>query len=258
MLSRRDQMISVDGEYIIDLYYGRRIYMFYGGSESFYRETISNQLALTVDQHNATGQLWTWFDPAATGPAQPPVLNYATGPFAQYQQPGPNFEQMAGNGRVTGIALWTSEDINGLYTSGLELYVDGAGQGRVGGTGGTQQSLTLGPDERIDYFEGSYDNLRYLSFTTNLGNTVSAGDKAKFGVDYQVYPLPDSSDTRLVGVAGYAASAVDGICLHWTCNLLLNTEGSAAVRRDPVRRLRPEPVSREDVSRKAAAPEPVS
>jgi hypothetical protein len=240
ILNHRDQMISVDGDYIIDFYYGRRVYMYYGGSESYYRETILNQLALTVDEHNATGQLWTYFDPAVTGPAQAPVLNYATGPFGQYQQPGPNFEQMAGGGRITGMALWTSEDINGLYTSGLELYIDGIGQGRVGGAGGTEQLLILEAGERIDYFEGSYNNLRYMSFTTNLGNSVSSGDKNKFGVDYQVYPLSDSSDTRLVGVTGYADSGVRGISLHWTCNLLLNTEASGISRRDPIPRLRAE------------------
>ena len=244
IVDRRSQMIYVeDDAYLIDDYTGGRMVLAEPDtldSKKHYTENVINKLALKLDQHNATGQLWSYYDPAMTGPPPPPVLNYTTGPYGYYWYGVPAFTQMAGEGRISGITMWTADTSNGPQQKALELFVDGAGKGRVGGEGGTAQSLNLTADARIDVAEGE-STLRYMCFVATDGGRVTAGQSnPQITSRYAVAPLPDSIDTRLVGLSGSAGAApgeptsiacVKAVAMHWTCQLAMDAENLPKVER---------------------------
>lgn len=237
ILDRRDQMIFVDDDYIIDLYNGTRIGMIQPetvDSRRYYSESVLNKLALRLDEHIATGQLWPHFDPAVTAPVVPPVLDYVSGPMGTYVIGVPDFSQVAEQQqRITGITLWTIEGGNNpAFQNGLELSIDGSGQGRAGGEGGTPATLDLAPDEDVDDVNGTGD-LRYLCFVSDSGTQVAAGDPNRGGGRFQFVPLPDTLDARLAGVSGSAGAApgrpasegsVGAISAHWRCELPIDAE----------------------------------
>ncbi|GAA0327830.1 hypothetical protein GCM10009087_42540 [Sphingomonas oligophenolica] len=240
ILDRRDQMIYVDDDVLIDLYYGSRASMAEPDtldSRRYYAENILNKLALKLDENIATSQLWPHFDPAVTDPVQPPVLDYISGPVGYYWYGVQNFTQVTEQGRITGITLWTIDGGNNpAYQNGLELYIDGAGQGRVCGQDGTPQTLDLALDEDIVEVNGT-SSLRYLRFASNRGTDVTAGDPNQGGGDFQFVPLPDTLNTRLVGLSGSAGAvpgepsslaAVRAIAAHWRCELPIDTDNPAS------------------------------
>jgi hypothetical protein len=244
IIDRRSQMIFVeDDSYLIDLYTGGRMVMAEPkelDSRKHYVESVTNTLALRLDEHNAVGQLWSYFDPDVTGPVEPPVLDYATGPYGYYWYGVPAFSQMTEQGRVTGLTLWTElTQSNGAQQKALEVFIDGIGRGRVGGDGGTAQSLTLTGDERFDYAEGG-TALRYLCYGTNDGRRVTAGDpNADSSTRFVNTLLADSLNTTLMGISG-AAGLIPGepatfacvrcVSMHWRCQLALAPESESAPR----------------------------
>lgn len=236
ILNRRVQLIVTDDDYLIDLYNGRRTVMYEPktlDSRRIYAETVWNELALRLDQHIAVSQLWPHFDPEVTGPVQPPVLEYVTGPKGYFWYDIPDFSQVAEDGKITRVDLWTyTGGPNPPQQNGLELYIDGAGRGRVGGEGGTQTTLDLASDEVVVDISGTVD-LRYLRFTSNLGNEVAAGTSAGAD-DFQFAALPGTINARVVGVSGSAGGYpgdpasfynVKAISAHWRCELPLDSEG---------------------------------
>jgi len=86
-----------------------------------------------------------------------------------------------------------------------------------GGTGGTEQTLTLAPDEYITSMEAHWgkknDHTRvfYISFTTSAGNTISGGTKTESS---GTAVAPDGF--KLGGFYGRAADEVDQIGAIWT------------------------------------------
>jgi hypothetical protein len=236
ILARRDQMIFVDDGYLLDLYFGRRMGMYETDtldSRRYYAENVRNELALRLDQHIAVSQLWPYFKPDATGPVQPPVLDYVTGPMGYFWYGIPDFSQVAEDGKITRVDLWTySGGPNPAEQNGLELYIDGSGRGRAGGEGGTLTTLGLASDEVIVDINGTVD-LRYLRFVSDRGNEVAAGDPNRSGGDFRFVPLPDTLNARLVGVSGSAGGSgnagsfdsVHAIAAHWRCELPIDGEG---------------------------------
>ncbi|MFY0523685.1 jacalin-like lectin [Archangium gephyra] len=187
-----------------------------------YADRVINQLALTLDTHNAIGQLWEYFDPKVPGPVRSPTLSYATGPYGWYQKVEP-FSQVATGGRITELAMWT-----GTVVDALELSIDGVAQGRVGAKGdGGRSSLILADGERIVSVNGYQTGLiNALRFTTSQGRVLEGGRDE--GIDvrrFEVHPMEGSLDTRLVGLTGQAGVGSGGdlnikaITFCWSCEL---------------------------------------
>jgi hypothetical protein len=238
ILARRNELIVIDDGYLLDLYCGRRMVMYESktlDSRRAYAENVWNELALRLDQHIAVGQLWPYFDPDATGPVQPPVLFYVAGPVGYFWYGIPDFSQVADDGRITRIDLWTySGGPNPPEQNGLELYIDGTGRGRVGGEGGTLTTLGLASDEVIREVGGTIE-LSFLRFVSDRGNEVAAGDPSREVTEFQFVPLPDTLNARLVGVSGSAGlvpgepasfAGVKAIAAHWRCELPIDGEAA--------------------------------
>ncbi|WP_156917611.1 insecticidal delta-endotoxin Cry8Ea1 family protein [Salinarimonas rosea] len=231
ILQRRDQMIYVDDETVIDSYNGKRMPMSMPDdldSRRYYAEKVLNALALKLDEHIAVSQLWPHFDPAVTGPVEPPILDYVDGPTGYFWYGVANFSEMASDGRITAVTLWTIDGGNNpAEQNGLELSVDGDGLGRVGGEGGTASTLALAAGETVVAVEGTTD-LRYLRFLSSTGADAAAGDPGREGSRFRFDPLPGTIDCRVVGVTGSAGYAPDepssfasvrAISVHWRCAL---------------------------------------
>lgn len=239
ILQRRDEMIVVeDDDVLIDFYYGKRMSMAEPetlDSRRHYAENVRNQLALKLDEYIAVSQLWPHFDPGVTSPVTPPILNYVAGPMGYFWYGVPDFSQVAdADSRITAIKMWTNSDgANPAFQSGLETYIDGVGQGRVGGTNDvTPNHIELTADEVITEV-GGRATLRYLQFKANDGEQVSAGDPASGGSDFAYVPLPTLANARMTGVSGSAGlgptepavyAAVKAIAVHWTGELPFDTE----------------------------------
>jgi len=236
ILGHRDQMIFVeDDNYLIDLYSGKRTMMSEPDtldSRRYYAENVLNKLALRLDEHMAVSQLWPHFDPDVTTPVEPPVLTWIDGPMGYYWYEVPDFSQMAGDGQISRIDLWTySDGPNPEQQNGLELYIDGVGKGRVGGEGGRQSTLDLTSNETVVEVSGN-STLRYLRFFSDTGKEVSAGDPY-YSVNFTFALLPDTANGRLIGVSGSAGKTPDdpvafanvkAIAAHWRCELPFDTE----------------------------------
>ncbi|WP_460873823.1 jacalin-like lectin [Paralcaligenes ginsengisoli] len=242
LLARKDQiMIREEGasktSYLIDLYNGYRDsgYRSYDPNcnnllylKEQYSDQVLNKLALTLDTHNAIGQLWKYFDPnASTEPITPPTLNYAVGPYGAYQNV-PTFSQTAESGSISRATLWT-----GTLVDALELTIDGAPQGRVGSTGGGgEKPLELAQGERIVSAKGYETGLiNALGFTTSTGQSIYGGESGG-GWQFDVQPLENTSNTRLTGLSGYAGTGsasdkrnnIKAITFHWECDLSITRE----------------------------------
>ncbi len=217
---------------LLDRYDGRSIYYYSGDSRlvrQTYADNIGNALALRLDVHNSITQLWAYFDPAkeVPRPVPPPTLKYATGPYGEYQQVEP-FSKMADHGNITEVVLWT-----GGLVDGFELFVDGRGTGRVGGPGGAARSLQLEEQERVSV-AGVYATrlINGLRFTSSAGWSVEGGtDEGASNRRHKAEPLEGCSDTRLIGLSGYAGVAphddptrnnVKALTCHWACELPMN------------------------------------
>lgn len=204
ILDRRDQMIYVDDDVLIDLYNGVRISITDEDSDvrRGYSEGVWNLLAQKLDTHIATSQLWVHFDPTLpTTPVELPVLTYTTGPQGYFFYTNTDFSQSANGGRLSAVTLWTIDGTsNPAYQNGLELFVNGSGQGRAGGTGGDPATLNLASDEAIVEINGS-SQLYFLQFVSSSGKTVSAGDPVRTSV-FWMKVLPNLVDAALVGVSG--------------------------------------------------------
>lgn len=212
-------------QYLVDQYNGHveRV----DGSDREYRKAqytdgIINRLALALDEHNAIGQLWEFFDPRVADPVQPPTLSYANGPYGWYQNVE-QFSQVAVNGRITDLALWT-----GTLVDALELSIDGVAQGRVGSDGGGGLgTLKLAEDETIVSVSGYQTGLiNALGFTSSKGSVLEGGqDGGAESRRFEVQPLAGSLNTRLIGLAGYAGVGsagddnVKAITFYWRCEL---------------------------------------
>ncbi|HEV7660857.1 MAG TPA: hypothetical protein VGO55_13545 [Allosphingosinicella sp.] len=228
ILDRRGQMIFVEDDLVlIDLYYGSRWSLPDPDrldSRRYRVESVLNKLALTLDEHIAVSQLWPHFDPAVTGPVEPPILNYVSGPMGYYWYGHQDFSEVADQGRITAITLWTySGGPNPPNQNGLELYIDGSAMGRKGGEGGTPQTLDLASDDSIVDVNGK-GSLEYLRFVSNDGKNVTGGNPDRGGSDFQFVPLPDTLNGRVVGVSGSAGDVVDAIAVHWRCALPIDTK----------------------------------
>lgn len=198
--------------------------------QEMYTDKVINQLAFTLDVHNTIGQLWVYFDPdrIVPDPLPLPTLSYAIGPFGWYQKVE-RFVQMTESGRVTEVALWTGDLVDSL-----ELYIDGVGQGRVGGDGdGGYKALSLAQDERIVAANGYATGLiNALGFTASNGKSIYGGKDGGYEKDrFDVQPLEGSVDTRLVGLTGFAGvkpgdptnwDNLKAITFHWKCELSLD------------------------------------
>lgn len=187
-----------------------------------YADGVISRLALALDTHNAIGQLWEYFDPKVAGPAQPPTLSYATGPYGWYQNVE-KFSQIAKGGRITELALWT-----GTLVDALEVTIDGVAQGRVGGKGGGGlRTLKLAADERIVSARGYQTGLiNALAFTSSKGNVLEGGQDGGVSTRrFEVQPLEGALNTRLIGLTGMAGVGSGGddnlkaITFCWSCEL---------------------------------------
>lgn len=254
ILTHRDQMIFVeDDSYLIDLYTGMRSVMYDHktlDSRRYYSENVLNKLALRLDEHIAVSQLWTHFDPTVTTPAEPVVLTYDQGPIGYYWYDVPGFSQKAGAGQaITRVDMWTyNEGPNPEQQNGLELYIDGVGQGRVGGAGGRQSTLQLSAGETVVKINGA-SSLRDLRFFSSTGHEVLAGDPY-YGVDFTWEPLAGSVNGRVVGISGSAGKTPDepeafatvrAIVGHWQCELPFDEESLPASFKRHARRKVAEP-----------------
>jgi len=225
---RRQVIIEEDGRNlyrVIDLYDGWRgeqtneTQANYDLAER--QDGVANALRTTLDLHDATAQLWQWFDPENTTPVTAPVITYAVGPFGHYQN-AETFEQAATTGPITGVTQWS-----GSLVDALELTVGGVPQGRVGGTGGSRQALELAAGETIVSAKGYATGLiNALGFTTSTGRSIYGGTDG--GVDhrrFEVSPLSGAATTELIGLSGYAAYGststdnVKAITFHLRCSL---------------------------------------
>ncbi len=205
---------------------------FYSGRpysyEREYKETVENETALRLDVHNATGQMWKYFDPDCTDDLMPPVLDYAVGPFGGF---GNNdgttqyydYSQIAeGDSRISSVVL--AGDYDGLQ--GLQLSIDGVKQAFVGSGRGPHSEMNLAESERI-IIAYNYIGTGCIGFTTNDKNTIVSrpvsGNLDKFVV---TKPLDGSSNTALVGVSGQAnddhyetSASVNAVTYHFKCEL---------------------------------------
>lgn len=196
-----------------------------------YSDGVLNLFALDLDKHNAIGQLWEYFDVNVQGPAQPPILRYAVGPYGWYQNVD-KFKELATSGRITEVSLWT-----GSLVDSLEISVDGVGQGRVGSSGGGGlQSLSLAADECVASANGYQTGLiNALGFVTDKGRSLYGGsDGGQQSRRFEVKPLPETLNTRLVGLSGYAGvgsgsnANIKAITFHWDCELVIKREEAEA------------------------------
>ena len=233
ILEQRAGMIVNTGNDLVDLYNGyRNITNQDHDVEMTYKESVENQLALVLDIHNAIGQLWEYCDPdvITPDPIPPPTLRYATGPFGMYQQwrysDYEKFSQMAEEGQITRIEMWARPDM----VAGFELYINGIGQGRIGGDGENHTALALVGSERIDQANGFVDSsgqypfIKALGFSTNKGNTIQSGgygDSTRGHTDIDVKPLDGSTNTRLIGLSGEdrRGDNLKVVTFHWDCEL---------------------------------------
>ena len=197
---------------------------------SEYKDRVRNNLAMLLDVSNAVGQLWSWFDPDKTGPVTPPVIDYAVGPFGDYQG-ATAFDQRAGERTLTQLSLW-----GGSLIDALQLSFDGVAQGKVGGNGGAQQNLALGNGAAIRSASGYATGvINALTFVTNDGRTLSSGEGGTNpNAIFDVPPLPGSLDTWLTGLSGEAKPGsastdnVKAITFHWRCTLDIESKQDGA------------------------------
>ena len=185
------------------------------------KDQVANQLALTLALSNAPSQLWAWFDPEKPLPVTAPQIDYAVGPFGDYQG-ATEFDQRAEGKVLTQLSMWSGSLIDALQVS-----FDGVAQDKVGGNGGAVQSLSLDRSSVIQSAGGYQTGLiNALHFTTNDGRTISGGvEGTNSNAFFDVQPLPGATATWLTGLSGQSlqgASSTDNIkalTFHWRCEL---------------------------------------
>ncbi len=210
---------------IIDFYNGWRSWEHDATSAGYhltqYRERVGNALALNLNLHAATSQLWKYFDPDNTAPVTAPVIEYAVGPFGEYQGQT-HFEELAGSGRITRLSMWS-----GSLIDALQLTVDGSALAKVGGAGGAVQSLELTEQEWVMAVSGYATGLvNALVFSTNLEHFIVGGVYGSLAVDrFEVLPVPDAQQTVLTGLSGESKNGstttdnIKAITFHWRATL---------------------------------------
>lgn len=241
ILAQRAAMVVVQDESVmsigteimraIDLYDGWRDAQYQGNDAerqatrraAMRAESVTNELAYTLDQNLALTQLWTWFNPAVSVPLAPPTIIVRDGPYGQYQSTP--YSCVAGAGKITQVAIWT-----GSLVDCLEVFVDGSSmgrQGRIDGDGGALQSLVLAAGESIVEANGYATGLiNQLGFTTSTGRSILGGKDTQ-GSPYGFTSRPPSGtvDGCLAGISGYSENGTDSranlkvVTFHWQCSL---------------------------------------
>jgi hypothetical protein len=117
---------------------------------------------------------------------------------------------------VQSITIRAGERVNGV---GIEV-TNLAGQRSTfyhGGGGGDPKTLTLGAGEFVTGIEahwgekGDHTRIKYLSFTTSAGNTLTGGNPTKnIGMDTAI------SGYQLGGFVGTSGKELDSVGAIWT------------------------------------------
>lgn len=186
-----------------------------------YKDWVRNVVAMKLDLSNAVSQLWAWFDPDQAMPVTAPEIDYATGPYGEYQGTT-GFDHRAGGRTLTQLSMWSGSLIDALQVS-----FDGVAQAKAGGNNGALQSLSLSASAVVQAVNGYETGLvNQLTFTTNDGRTLSGGTGGTNpNALFDNPPLPGSSATWLTGISGEAKSGssstdnVKAVTFHWRCRL---------------------------------------
>ncbi|XP_055760000.1 zymogen granule membrane protein 16-like isoform X1 [Salvelinus fontinalis] len=143
-------------------------------------------------------------------------------PFASY-----------GEGRITGVRVWETNNHNYYYYYNNNAYISGF-QLRYGNTWtpvfghevGEKQEMELFNDEAIVEVSGKYnpaDYICYLVLTTNMGRTLSAGLPNQ--VSFNFYPANMGNELRLLS-GRFNGAGITSIGAHWGLVYMEGAENS--------------------------------